>query len=85
MRLYSGTKSFIEDSTYNRIAAKLKDAFFLEVRYQPAVAEVNQEQPASSRERSARSFRFGFSAWSGEHPIDFRVFLRRGRADRCRA
>ncbi len=42
MRLYSGTtKSLIEDSTYNRIAAKLKDAFFLEFRYQPAVAEVN--------------------------------------------
>src|SRR6266700_8228233 len=42
MRLYSGTtKSLIEDSTYNRIAAKLRDAFFLEFRYQPAVAEVN--------------------------------------------
>src|SRR2546422_7771433 len=42
MRLYSGTtKSLIEDSTYNRIASKLKDAFFLEFRYQPAVAEVN--------------------------------------------
>jgi uncharacterized protein len=42
MRLYSGTtKSLIEDSTYNRIAAKLKDAFFLEFRYQPAVVEVN--------------------------------------------
>src|SRR6266850_1375415 len=42
MRLYSGTtKSLIEDSTYNRIATKLKDAFFLEFRYQPAAAEVN--------------------------------------------
>jgi hypothetical protein len=42
MRLYSGTtKSLIEDSTYNRIATKLKDAFFLEFRHQPAVAEVN--------------------------------------------
>jgi len=42
MRLYSGTtKSLIEDSTYNRIATKLRDAFFLEFRYQPAVAEVN--------------------------------------------
>jgi hypothetical protein len=42
MRLYSGTrKSLIEDSTYNRIATKLEDAFFLEFRYQPAVAEVN--------------------------------------------
>jgi hypothetical protein len=35
MRLYSGTtKSLIEDSTYNRVTAKLKDAFFLEFRYQ---------------------------------------------------
>src|SRR5580704_11199062 len=42
MRLYSGTtKSLIEDSTYNRIATKLRDAFFLEFRYQPAAAEVN--------------------------------------------
>ena len=42
MRLYSGTtKSLIEDSTFNRIATKLKDAFFNEFRYQPAVAEVN--------------------------------------------
>src|SRR5258705_1388621 len=42
MRLYSGTtKSLIEDSTYNRIATKLKDAFFLEFWYQLAAAEVN--------------------------------------------
>jgi hypothetical protein len=42
MRLYSGTtKSLIEDSTYNRIATKLKGAFFLEFRYQPPVSEVN--------------------------------------------
>src|SRR5438046_10159604 len=42
MRLYSGTtKSLIEDSTYNRIATKLRDAFFLEFRYQPPVSEVN--------------------------------------------
>jgi uncharacterized protein len=42
MRLYSGTtKSLIEDSTYNRIATKLKDAFFTEFRYQPSPAEVN--------------------------------------------
>src|SRR6266478_5552670 len=42
MRLYSGTtKSLIEDSTFNRIAPKLKDAFFNEFRYQPSVAEVN--------------------------------------------
>jgi hypothetical protein len=42
MRLYSGTtKSLIEDSTFNRIAPKLEDAFFNEFRYQPSVAEVN--------------------------------------------
>jgi hypothetical protein len=42
MRLYSGTtKSLIEDSTYNRIATKLKDAFFTEFRYQPSIGEVN--------------------------------------------
>lgn len=42
MRLYSGTtKSLIEDSTFNRIATKLKDAFFTEFRFQPSVAEVN--------------------------------------------
>jgi hypothetical protein len=42
MRVYSGTtKSLIEDSTFNRIAPKLKDAFFNEFRYQPSVAEVN--------------------------------------------
>jgi len=42
MRLYSGTtKSLIEDTTYNRISTKLKDAFFAEFRYQPSVGEVN--------------------------------------------
>jgi len=42
MRLYSGTtKSLIEDSTFNRIATKLKGAFFNEFRFQPPVAEVN--------------------------------------------
>jgi uncharacterized protein len=42
MRLYSGTtKSLIQDSTFNRIAAMLKDAFFGEFRYRPSVAEVN--------------------------------------------
>ncbi len=42
MRLYSGTtKSLIEDSTFNRISTKLKDAFFHEFRYLPPVAEVN--------------------------------------------
>ena len=42
MRLCSGTtKSLIEDSTFNRIATKLKDAFFLEFRYQPSVGEVD--------------------------------------------
>lgn len=42
MRLYSGTtKSLIEDSTNNRIATKLKDAFFHEFRFQPSHSEVN--------------------------------------------
>jgi DUF2075 family protein len=42
MRLYSGTtQSLIEDSTYNRIATKLKDAFFQEFRFHPPIAEVN--------------------------------------------
>jgi hypothetical protein len=42
MRLYSGTtKSLIDDSTHNRIAAKLRDSFFIEFRYQPSVGEVN--------------------------------------------
>jgi len=42
MRLYSGTtKSLIDDTTYNRIATKLKDAFFSEFRYQPSPSEVN--------------------------------------------
>src|SRR6266481_1972874 len=42
MRLYSGTtKSLIDDSTCNRIATKLKEAFFAEFRYQPSVGEVN--------------------------------------------
>jgi DUF2075 family protein len=42
MRLYSGTtSSLIEDSTCNRIATKLKDAFFHEFRFQPSTGEVN--------------------------------------------
>jgi DUF2075 family protein len=42
MRLYAGTtKSLIEDTAYNRIATKLKDAFFAEFRYQPSAGEVN--------------------------------------------
>ena len=42
MRLYSGTtKTLIEDSTFNRISTKLKDAFFMEFRFQPSVGEVN--------------------------------------------
>jgi hypothetical protein len=41
MRLYSGTtKSLIDDSTYNRIATKLSQAFFAEFRYQPSHSEV---------------------------------------------
>src|SRR5580765_5918476 len=42
MRLYSGTTTgLIEDSTQNRIAGKLSDAFFGHFRYQPATSEVN--------------------------------------------
>jgi DUF2075 family protein len=42
MRLYSGTTaSLIEDTTKNRIATKLTDAFFHEFRFQPAPSEVN--------------------------------------------
>jgi DUF2075 family protein len=42
MRLYSGTTaSLIEDTTKNRIATKLSDAFFHEFRFQPAPGEVN--------------------------------------------
>jgi hypothetical protein len=42
MRLYSGTTtSLIEDTTQNRIATKLSDAFFHEFRFQPAPSEVN--------------------------------------------
>jgi len=42
MRLYSGTTaSLIDDTTKNRIATKLTDAFFHEFRFQPAPSEVN--------------------------------------------
>lgn len=42
MRLYSGTtKTLIEDSTFNRIATKLSDAFFSEFRYRPSSGEGN--------------------------------------------
>jgi uncharacterized protein len=42
MRLYSGTTaSLIDDTTKNRIATKLSDAFFHECRFQPPPSEVN--------------------------------------------
>jgi hypothetical protein len=42
MRLYSGlSPDFIRDTTHNRIAEKLKDAFFREFRYNPPPSEVN--------------------------------------------
>jgi hypothetical protein len=42
MRLYSGTTaSLIEDTTKNRIATKLSDAFFHEFRFHPGPSEVN--------------------------------------------
>ncbi len=41
MRLYSGTSvDFISDSVHNRIAEKLRDAFFHYFRYNPSPAEV---------------------------------------------
>lgn len=42
MQLYSGTTSLlIEDSTRNRIATKLSDAFFYHFRFYPSPSEVN--------------------------------------------
>ena len=40
MRLYSGTiQNLIDDSVHNRIADKLRDAFFASFRYQPSPSE----------------------------------------------
>ena len=45
MRLYSGTSSqFLEDTTYNKIADKLKNSFFQQFHYYPNEAEVNSWQ-----------------------------------------
>jgi DUF2075 family protein len=42
MRLYSGTSAqFIQDSTRNQIADKLKEAFFEYFRYNPSLNEIN--------------------------------------------
>jgi hypothetical protein len=42
MRLYSGTTaSLVDDTTKNRIASKLSDAFFHEFRFKPTPNEVN--------------------------------------------
>ena len=42
MRLYSGTSTdFIDDSVHNRIADKLKDAYFVTYRRQASPSEVN--------------------------------------------
>jgi putative addiction module component (TIGR02574 family) len=42
MQLYSGLSTdFIRDSVHNRIAEKLKDAFFRQFRFHPAPSEVN--------------------------------------------
>ena len=42
MRLYAGTTAdLIDDTTKNRIATKLSDAFFHEFRFHPAPSEVN--------------------------------------------
>lgn len=45
MRLYAGTSlQFIEDSTQNQIAEKLRDAFFYHMRYEPPTSEVKSWQ-----------------------------------------
>src|SRR5262245_12024443 len=42
MRLYSGmSEDFIRDTTRNRIAERLRDAFFAYYRYNPSPAEIN--------------------------------------------
>src|SRR5216117_3212192 len=42
MRLYSGSSTdFIRDSVHNRIAEKLKDAFFRQYRYPSPPSELN--------------------------------------------
>ena len=42
MHLYSGLSTdFIRDSVHNRIAEKLKDAFFRQLRFNPSPSEVN--------------------------------------------
>jgi len=42
MRLYSGTSAqFIQDSTRNQIADKLKESFFEYFRYNPSINEIN--------------------------------------------
>jgi DUF2075 family protein len=42
VRLYAGTSTqFIEDSTRNQIAEKLREAFFYHLRYEPPPSEIN--------------------------------------------
>ena len=42
MRLYSGmSEDFIRDTARNRIAERLRDAFFAYYRYNPSPAEIN--------------------------------------------
>ena len=42
MQLYSGlSPDFIRDSVHNRIAEKLKDAFFRQFRFNPSPSEVS--------------------------------------------
>ena len=50
MQLYAGTSiQFIDDTVRNRIAEKLRNAFFDEFRFRPAESEVRSWQ-ASLRE-----------------------------------
>jgi hypothetical protein len=46
MRLYSGTSNqFIEDTTQNQIAEKMRDAFFQYMRYYPSPSEMSYIGP----------------------------------------
>jgi DUF2075 family protein len=50
MHLYTGnSKQFVEDTVQNRIAEKLKDAFFRHFRYNPPLGEVNAWRNSLSR------------------------------------
>ena len=50
MQLYTGSSTqFIEDTVQNRIAEKLRDSFFAQLRYKPSAGEVNSWRNSLSR------------------------------------